>query len=129
MPWEIENPEVLRRAYEKTGNPLYVWQAIAFDIGSAGELPLWVRDYLVRSGTDLLQVAFDVAVKEAEIKNPASEVAKGQLRIVSWLSAVARRQSYLRSGTSKGAMSISILNHDLLFSNWCGSRSRSRGCS
>ena len=75
-PWEIEDPEVLRRAYEKTGNPLYVWQAIAFDIGYARELPLWVRGYLVNSGMDLLKVAFGVVLEDAKIKNPASEVAK-----------------------------------------------------
>lgn len=76
MPWEIEDPEVLRRAYEKTGNPLYVWQMIAFHLGYDEEFPLWVRNYLVNSGMDLLEVAFHVAVEEAEIKNPASEVAK-----------------------------------------------------
>ncbi len=76
MPWEIEDTEVLERAHDETGNPLYVWQAIALDIGYVGEFPLWVRAYLVRSGMDLLGVASDVAVKEAKIKNPASEVAK-----------------------------------------------------
>ena len=75
-PWEIDDLEVLRRAYEKTKNPLYVWQAIALDIAPGEEFPYWVRKYLVCSGKDLLQVAFDIVLEGAKIKNPASEVAK-----------------------------------------------------
>lgn len=52
-PWNIEDADVLRRAYEDDGNPLWVWQAIMINPVTE-DFPIWVRNYLSGVAMDLV---------------------------------------------------------------------------
>jgi hypothetical protein len=80
--------EHLRRTYERTGNPLCVWQARVFTRKARRPTPAWVEDYLDKAGKALLEgtrseAALGLAVKGGHGKHLQFSDARRDVAIVN----------------------------------------------